>query len=79
MKCDLTDVEDVKSVFDRATKVADGGEVHILVNNAGMLIRQDSVDVGLEEWSQVRNPLGLLPASSLDSRDLTVITAGGDG
>ena len=60
IQCDLTDLENVKSVFDRALKVAEGGEVHILVNNAGMLMRQDSVDIGLDDWNQVRGFLRIL-------------------
>ena len=49
--CDLGNLEDVKLVFDRAVEAA--GEIHVLVNNAGMLIRSDSVDVTLEDWNTV--------------------------
>ena len=44
-------MESVKAVFDEAIKVT--GEVHILVNCGGMLIREDSVNVLEEDWNFV--------------------------
>ncbi|WVQ78846.1 hypothetical protein IAT38_000937 [Cryptococcus sp. DSM 104549] len=58
IKCDLNDLEDVKETFGRALKVADGwgtGGVEILVNCGGMLKRDDTVDVGLDDWNLVLN------------------------
>jgi 2-deoxy-D-gluconate 3-dehydrogenase len=57
IKCDLEDLKDCESVFDRAVEAV--GEVQVLVNCGGMLKRTDSVDVKQEEWQQVGvTPLG---------------------
>jgi len=53
IKCDLSDLGQVKGVFDEALKVAPQGRIEILVNNAGMLTRIDAVDIPYEAWSQV--------------------------
>jgi len=53
IKCDLADLEEVKGVFAEALKVAPGGKIQILVNNAGMLTREDAVNYPFEEWSMV--------------------------
>ena len=51
IKCDLNDMENVKGVFDEAVKIT--GEVDILVNCGGMLIREDAVNVLEEDWNFV--------------------------
>jgi 2-deoxy-D-gluconate 3-dehydrogenase len=51
IKCDLEDLKDCESVFDRAVEAV--GDVQVLVNCGGMLKRTDSVDVKQEEWQQV--------------------------
>ncbi|RSH79022.1 uncharacterized protein EHS24_001950 [Apiotrichum porosum] len=47
---DLGDVSDAKEVFGRALDVAD---VSILVNCGGILRRNDSVDIEVDEWNSV--------------------------
>lgn len=67
----MNDLEDVKQVVPRALEVG-GGEVHILVNCGGMLIREDSVDVKEDDWNTVC-PVSLVwlppPLSSQSASD----------
>ncbi|ORY24472.1 hypothetical protein BCR39DRAFT_566597 [Naematelia encephala] len=51
--CDLTDLDDVKTVFQRTLQVVN--EVHILVNCGGMLMREDTVNVSEQDWTKVIN------------------------
>lgn len=49
---DLSDMDDVKSVFQRALDIM-GGEIHVLVNCAGIQRRAPAVDFGEHEWDEV--------------------------
>ncbi|KZT25628.1 NAD(P)-binding protein [Neolentinus lepideus HHB14362 ss-1] len=51
---DLSDIESVKSVFPQALE-AMGGEIHILVNSAGIQRRSPSVDFPEKDWDDVIN------------------------
>ncbi|WVW79669.1 hypothetical protein I302_101638 [Kwoniella bestiolae CBS 10118] len=51
--CDLNDVGDCKTVFDKALELTP--EIHILINCGGMLSRCDTVDVTTEDWHYVIN------------------------
>ncbi|KZP24900.1 NAD(P)-binding protein [Athelia psychrophila] len=53
LHCDLADLEAVKAVFGKA--VALMGEVHILVNCAGIQRRAPSVDFSEQDWDDVIN------------------------
>lgn len=53
LSCDMTNREDVKGLFQRALD-AMGGEIHILVNCAGLLKRSDSTELSEEDWDAVR-------------------------
>ncbi|CAD6578257.1 MAG: reductase [Tremellales sp. Tagirdzhanova-0007] len=55
LKCDLSDLDEVKTVFESAVGIAEGGRVHILVNCGGMLIREDAVNVEFDDWTKVIN------------------------
>ena len=50
--CDLSNAEDVKAVFQKALDVM-GGEIHILVNCAGLLKRNESINISEEDWDYV--------------------------
>jgi 2-deoxy-D-gluconate 3-dehydrogenase len=51
VSADLNSIEDSGKVVSRALEVVE--EIHILVNCGGMLIRDDSVDVKVEDWNTV--------------------------
>jgi 2-deoxy-D-gluconate 3-dehydrogenase len=53
--CDLSDMDAVKNVFEEA-RVLMGGEIHILVNCAGIQRRAPSVDFTEADWDDVRAP-----------------------
>jgi 2-deoxy-D-gluconate 3-dehydrogenase len=51
--CDLSDLDAVTRVFDGALEKM-GGEIHILVNCAGIQRRAPSVDFSEQDWDDVR-------------------------
>lgn len=51
--CDLADLEDVKGLFQRALD-AMGGQIHVLVNCAGIQRRAPSVEFPEKDWDDVR-------------------------
>lgn len=51
IRCDLANMIEVKELFDKAVQVM-GGEIHILVNCAGIVIRQPAVRVEEAEWDK---------------------------
>ena len=53
---DLSDMDDVKSVFQRALDIM-GGEIHVLVNCAGIQRRAPAVDFGEHEWDEVSHSI----------------------
>jgi len=52
--CDLSDMDAVKNVFEEARTIM-GGEIHILVNCAGIQRRAPSVDFAEADWDDVIN------------------------
>ncbi|KZT01056.1 NAD-P-binding protein [Laetiporus sulphureus 93-53] len=54
VECDLADLEDVKTVFARALD-AMGGEIHVLVNCAGIQRRSPAVQFPEADWDDVIN------------------------
>ncbi|KDQ58470.1 hypothetical protein JAAARDRAFT_154966 [Jaapia argillacea MUCL 33604] len=50
--CDLADLESVKTLFPKALE-AMGGEIHVLVNCAGIQRRSPSVDFSERDWDEV--------------------------
>lgn len=52
LECDLSDLEAVKGLFDRAVD-AMGGEVHVLVNCGGIQRRAPAVAFSEEDWDEV--------------------------
>lgn len=50
--CDLDDMDAVKQVFQKALDVM-GGQIHILVNCAGIQRRSPSVDFPESDWDEV--------------------------
>lgn len=57
--CDLDDLQAVKQVFQKALDVMHG-QIHILVNCAGIQRRSPSVDFSENDWDDVRtaSPFG---------------------
>lgn len=51
--CDLTDHQAVKRIFPQALEKM-GGEIHILVNCAGIQRRAPAVEFKEEDWDDVR-------------------------
>ena len=51
MAADVTQPEQVQSLVDRAK--VDLGGIDILINNAGVNVRQPTVDLPVEEWQRV--------------------------
>lgn len=51
--CDLGDLHAVKEVFQKALHVM-GGEIHVLVNCAGIQRRSPSVNFSEKDWDDVR-------------------------
>ncbi|KAN0059620.1 hypothetical protein ACQY0O_008189 [Thecaphora frezii] len=52
---DLSDMDDVKTLFDRALKLVPGGNIDILVNCGGIQRRHPSTDFPEEDWDEVIN------------------------
>jgi 2-deoxy-D-gluconate 3-dehydrogenase len=52
LTCDLSHIEEVKTVFDRALEVM-GGTIDILVNCGGLLKRAPAVEVLEADWDYV--------------------------
>jgi len=52
VECDLGDLDDARTLFDRALKVMND-EIHILVNCAGIQRRAPAVDFSDEDWNAV--------------------------
>ncbi|KAF8888528.1 hypothetical protein BD779DRAFT_1716963 [Infundibulicybe gibba] len=50
--CDLDDLQAVKEVFQKALDIM-GGQIHVLVNCAGIQRRSPSVDFPESDWDQV--------------------------
>lgn len=53
VECDLSDMEAVRGLFDRALDAMDGGGIHVLVNCAGIQRRSPSVDFPERDWDDV--------------------------
>ena len=51
--CDLSDLDAVKGLFKKALD-AMGGQIHVLVNCAGIQRRSPSVDFSESDWDSVR-------------------------
>lgn len=54
VNCDLDDLQAVKRLFERALDIM-GGQIHILVNCAGIQRRSPSVDFLESDWDDVLN------------------------
>ncbi|KAF8069167.1 hypothetical protein FPV67DRAFT_1108582 [Lyophyllum atratum] len=52
--CDIDDLEAVKQLFQKALDVM-GGQIHVLVNCAGIQRRSPSVDFSENDWDDVLN------------------------
>ena len=50
--CDLADLDAVKALFDTALDAV-GGEIHVLVNCAGIQRRSPAVDFPEQDWDDV--------------------------
>ena len=53
VECDIADLDAVKGVFDKALE-AMGGEIHVLVNCAGIQRRAPAVEFSESDWDDVR-------------------------
>lgn len=53
MECDIADLASVRVVFQKALEVM-GGQIHVLVNCAGIQRRSPSVDFSEQDWDDVR-------------------------
>lgn len=51
MQADVTDLSQVQKAFDDAVRTMDG--VDVLINNAGISIRHNFLDITREEWDRV--------------------------
>ncbi|ELU41566.1 2-deoxy-D-gluconate 3-dehydrogenase, putative [Rhizoctonia solani AG-1 IA] len=56
--CDLSDLEAVKTVFDRALELM-GGQIHIMVNCGGIQRRAPAVEFPESYWDEVRTCVAL--------------------
>lgn len=55
VECDLSDMDSVKGLFDRALQTSEmDGRVDILVNCGGIQRRHPAVDFPEEDWDEVR-------------------------
>ena len=52
VECDLADLEAVRTVFPKALE-AMGGEIHVLVNCAGIQRRHPAVEFPEQDWDDV--------------------------
>ncbi|TPX10313.1 uncharacterized protein E0L32_008718 [Thyridium curvatum] len=52
LECDLANMEDAKSIFQKAVDVMDG-KIDIVVNCGGILKRKEAVSVTEEDWDSV--------------------------
>lgn len=61
IECDLSDVRAVQGAFPRALELL--GEIHVLVNCAGIQRRAPAVEFPEQDWDDVsaRRPLEILP------------------
>lgn len=50
-KCDITDEQEIVSTFNEI--VSELGDIHILINNAGMLIATDLISGETAKWRPV--------------------------
>ncbi|MDH5620587.1 MAG: SDR family oxidoreductase [Gammaproteobacteria bacterium] len=53
LDADVSNLDDVQAAFEAA--VACMGSVDVLINNAGISIRHDFLDITLQEWDEVLN------------------------
>lgn len=53
VECDLSDLDAVRTLFDRALTVAPGGVIDIVVNCAGIQRRAPAVDFPESDWDDV--------------------------
>lgn len=58
--CDLADLDAVRELFPRALEVM-GGNIHVLVNCAGIQRRSPSVSFSERDWDDVCYPFTLIP------------------
>ncbi|EOQ99291.1 hypothetical protein E3P92_02851 [Wallemia ichthyophaga] len=52
---DLSDMDAVKGVFDKAVRVADGGHIDVLINCGGIQRRSPSTEFSESDWDDVIN------------------------
>jgi 2-dehydro-3-deoxy-D-gluconate 5-dehydrogenase len=52
--CDLSDLDSVRSLFDRALAIAPDGRIDIVVNCAGIQRRAPAVEFSEQDWDDVR-------------------------
>jgi len=67
--CDLSNMDDVKGVFQRALDRMDG-QIHVLVNCAGIQRRAPSVDFPEQDWDDVSLVLSFLPLDLSTTHDV---------
>ncbi|PSR80623.1 hypothetical protein PHLCEN_2v6692 [Hermanssonia centrifuga] len=60
VECDLADLDSVRSLFQKALE-AMGGEIHVLVNCAGIQRRSPAVSFTERDWDDVRCPVIFIP------------------
>lgn len=53
VKADLLSLEPIDSILEQA--LARFGEIRILINNAGIIRREDAIDYTVEDWDDVMN------------------------
>jgi 2-deoxy-D-gluconate 3-dehydrogenase len=53
VKADLLTLDPIDSILEQA--VARFGEIHILINNAGIIRREDAIDYTVSDWDDVMN------------------------
>ncbi len=58
VECDIADHGAVRTLFERALDVM-GGEIHVLVNCAGIQRRSPATEFSEKDWDDVRTPTSL--------------------